>query len=423
LRKALIVNSVDAGGGAERIAAAALDGFPALGTETWMAVGHKRGNHPRVVALPRDEPGPAVRRLAREARRVANRLAGIEDFDHPGSHRLLEVAGRPEPDVVFLGNLHGDYFDLRMVPELSRRVPTVLRLADSWAFTGHCAVPLGCGRWEHGCGKCPDLTIPPAIERDGTRINWQRKRSIFGRSSLFVVSPSQWQLERARRSLLGPAIAGSAVIPNGVDLDTFTPDGPAADREALGVPAGAALLVFVCNLGAANRYKDVATLRRAIALLTSEAPDRALELLVVGGRAPLERLGERARIRHLPYLDTPEELARLHRGADLYVHAAWEETFCLGAAEALACGTPVVAAGTGGLAEVVDHGRTGLLSPPERPDELASSIGRLLDEPDTRARMGAAAAAARRRFDQRRMVEQLHAFCLEAELRPVAEPR
>jgi glycosyltransferase involved in cell wall biosynthesis len=175
--------------------------------------------------------------------------------------------------------------------------------------------------------------------------------------------------------------------------------------------------VFVCNLGAANRYKDVATLRRAIELLASGPPGRALELLVVGGRAPLERVGERARIRHLPYRDTPEELARLHRAADLYVHAAWEETFCLGAAEALACGTPVVAAGTGGLAEVVDHGRTGLLSAPERPQELASSIGRLLDEPDTRARMGAAAAAAaRERFDQQRMVEQLHAFCLEAEV-------
>ncbi len=411
------MDSVDAGGGAERISAAVLDGFPALGTETWMAVGHKSGDHPRVVALPREPHAAPGRRFAHEARRTASRLAGIEDFDHPGSHRLLEAAGEPEPDVVFLGNLHGDYFDLRTVPELSRRVPTVLRLADSWSFTGHCAVPLGCGRWEHGCGKCPDLTIPPAIERDGTRVNWQRKLSIFSRSSLFVVSPSQWQLERARRSLLGPAIAGSAVVPNGVDLDTFTPAGPAADREALGVPAGAALLVFVCNLGAANRYKDVATLRRAVELLARATPDRTLELVVVGGRAPLERLGERARIRHLPYLDTPEALARLHRAADLYVHAAWEETFCLGAAEALACGTPVVAAGTGGLAEVVDHGRTGLLSAPERPEELASSIGRLLDEPETRARMGASAAeAAGRRFDQRRMVEQLHAFGAEAEV-------
>jgi glycosyltransferase involved in cell wall biosynthesis len=417
LQKALLVNSVVVGGGAERVATAALDGFPELGTEAWMAVGHKHGDHPRVVALPRDEHETSRRRVVREVRRTANRLAGIEDFDHPGSRRLLEAAGNPEPDVVVLGNLHGDYFDLRLVPELSRRAPTVLRMADSWAFTGHCAVPLGCGRWETGCGKCPDLTIPPAIERDGTRINWQRKRSIFRASSLFVVSPSEWQLDRARRSLLGPSIAGSAVVPNGVDLEIFSPEGPAADREALGVPAGSALLVFVCNLGAANRYKDAATLRQAIERLVADGSGRAVELVVVGARAPLERLSELVRIRHVPYIGKPQELAALYRTADLYVHAAWEETFCISAAEALACGTPVAAAGTGGLAEVVDHGRTGLLSAPRRPEELASSIRLLLDEPEMRAGMGAAAAvAARERFDQRRSVEQLHAFCLEAEV-------
>jgi len=97
------------------------------------------------------------------------------------------------------------------------------------------------------------------------------------------------------------------------------------------------------------------------------------------------------------------------------VHAAWEETFCLTAAEALACGTPVVAAGAGGLAEVVDHERTGLLVAPGRGAELAAALAWLLDDGEARDRMGAAAtAAARVRFDERRMVEELHAFCAHA---------
>ena len=404
MNKILIVNSADAGGGAERVATAILDGFAALGTETWMAVGEKRGTDPRVLSLNGRPTSPV-----RSARRSARRLAGLEDLDHPGSHRLLELAGTPAPDLLLLGNLHGDYFDLRLLPELSRRVPVVMRLADSWPFTGHCATPLGCGRWETGCGACPDLTIPPAIERDATRVNWRRKRSIFSRSRMSVVAPSRWQLDRARRSLLGEAIDSARVVTNGVDLETFNPDGPRADREALGVPPDARLLVFACNLGAANRYKDMATLRAAMRLLGGHP----VELLVVGRPAPLERVGERVRIRHLPYEHDQALLAGLYRAADLYVHAAWEESFCLTAAEALACGTPVVAAGAGGLSEVVEDGVTGFVVPPGQAAELAAAVTRVLDTPDL-ARLGSAAAAtARERFDGHRMVEELHEFCLE----------
>ena len=320
------------------------------------------------------------------------------------------MAGPPSPDLVFLGNLHGDYFDLRVLPELSRQVPVVLRLADSWIFTGHCASTLGCGRWEKGCGSCPDLQIPPAIARDATRLNWLRKRAILSRARLSVVSPSRWQLERARRSLLGPAIEEARVVPNGVDLDVFTPAGDAADRQALGVSPGAALLVFVCNLGATNRYKDLTTIRDAVAGLSREGA--AIELMVVGHAAPLERLGPAARIRHVPYVDDPSRLAALYRAADLYVHSAREETFSLTSAEALACGTPVVAAATGGLAEVVEHGKTGMLVSPGQSADLASALRSLLEDAGRRERMGhAAAAVARSRFDRDRMVEELHAFC------------
>lgn len=406
MRKALIVNHLDAGGGAERFASTVVDGFSRLGTETWLAVGHRRTNHDRVVALPRPRRG--IRAAAAHAIR---RTAGLEEYDFPGSRGVLRVAGSPDPDVVIAINLHGGYFDLRELPELSRRVPVVLRLPDSWLFTGHCGTPLGCGRWEHGCGACPDLSIPPAVEQDATRVNWRRKRAALNSARLFVAPPSEWQLDRARRSLLGPAIESARVVHDGVDLTTFSPDGSAADRATLGVAPDAALLLFVGNLGAANRYKDADTLRAAVRALAARRP---VELIVVGGAAPLERIDEASRIRHIPYVADRDRLAALYRAADLYVHAAWEETFCLTAAEALACGTPVVAAGMGGLAEVVDEGVTGHLVAPGDARGLAAAAARLLELPGERRRMGRrAAAVARERFDARRMVRELHAFCAE----------
>lgn len=403
-----MLNTADRGGGAERLAMTVLDGFEALGTETWLAVGAKRTDHPRVVQL---DASPFVdysreqspRRLAalRLRRRITNSL-GLEDFEHPWSRRVLEMAGSP-PDLVVCDNLHGGWFDVRALPALSRSRPVVLRLADSWPFTGHCACPLGCGRWETGCGKCPDLEIPPAIERDLTRLNWRRKRRAFSGSRLFLVAPSRWLLERATRSLLAPAIAEARVIPGAVDLDVFNPGG----RNGRG---DGRRLLYVSHGGADNPFKDFGTIREAVSRL--RAP---VELVVVGGaKEASERLGENRLIRHLPYVDSPAELASLYRDADVYVHAAPEESFCLTAAEALACGTPVVAAAGGGVREVVDHGRTGLVTAPGDPGALADALARLMDQPELRARMAAAGvAAARQRFDEKRIVADLHAWCVQ----------
>jgi glycosyltransferase involved in cell wall biosynthesis len=420
MRKVVIVNTADHGGGAERMAMMTLAGFQALGTETWLAVGTKRTAHPRVVAFHSsphvDYKGHArvVPQLALAARRGVERRLGVEDFNHPFTRHLLDLTGS-RPELVLCENLHGGYFDLRMLASLSWRVPVVLRLSDSWLFTGHCACPLGCARWESGCGSCPDLSIPPAVQRDATSLNWSRKRRIFAASRLFVVTPSHWLGDRARRSILAPAVQGWAVVPNGVDVEAFTPGARDEARRALGIDAGSNVLVFVANSGSDNPYKDFATIRAAMARIAQAGAPAAVELLAVGKEGPEERLGAGVSIRHLPRPESERRLVSLYRAADLYVHAAAEETFCLTAAEALACGTPVVAAATGGIAEVVDDGRTGLVMPPGRPAELAAAVRGLLDDPLRRERMSAAGVeSVRARFDQRVTVAELHAQCREA---------
>ncbi len=416
LRRVLIVNTADRGGGAERVSMDLLDGFRGLGVETWLAVGVKRTDHPHVVpvhANARGGLGARARRGAVEARRRIDRGLGLEDLVHWSTRDLLELTGAP-PDLVIANNLHGGYFDLRELPRLSRRVPLVLRLADSWTFTGHCAVPAGCSRWEHGCGSCPDLATPPAIRRDLTAHNWRRKRRILSGARLHVVAPSRWLVARAQRALLASAIVSTRVIPNGVDLNTFTPGSRALARGELGLDPEAQVLTYVSNLGAANPHKDFATLRRMLGRLAGRRSPRPIELVVAGATAPAEAPAPGVRIRHLPYVDSDERLAALYRAADLHVHAAPAETFCLAAAEALACGTPVVAAAAGGLAEVVDHECTGLVLAPGDDAGAAGAVDALLADPARLARMGALAAeTARLRFGRDRAVGDLHAWCTE----------
>jgi glycosyltransferase involved in cell wall biosynthesis len=85
-----------------------------------------------------------------------------------------------------------------------------------------------------------------------------------------------------------------------------------------------------------------------------------------------------------------EALARLYGEAEVAIVPSLYEGFSLPAIEAMSCGVPVVATTGGALPEVVGvSGETGLLVEPNSPEALVEAIGRLLDDPDLRSRLGA----------------------------------
>ena len=96
------------------------------------------------------------------------------------------------------------------------------------------------------------------------------------------------------------------------------------------------------------------------------------------------------------------EMVSLEVVTQLYSHAAVfacpsvYEPFGLINLEAMACETPVVASAVGGILEVVEDGKTGLLVPPARPDALAEALARVLGDPGAARAMGRAGPQARR---------------------------
>ncbi len=81
----------------------------------------------------------------------------------------------------------------------------------------------------------------------------------------------------------------------------------------------------------------------------------------------------------------------------------------------MAAGTPIVASDIHGYKGVVRRGREGLLVPPRDPKGLAEAIGRLLDDPELRARMGAAGQARAEEFSWPRVtakVEEYYGFVI-----------
>jgi len=198
-----------------------------------------------------------------------------------------------------------------------------------------------------------------------------------------------------------------AVVPNGVDTATF--------RPLAGAEPEPGRLLFVG--GADDPNKGFRYLLLALAQL---APDVPFHLTVV--QRPLSRrpqalareLGLEARVTFREKLST-EELVGEYNRAQLLISPSLYEGFGLPAAEALACGTPVVATTVGALPELVVDGVSGRLVPPGQVEPLARAIEALLADPAACRRMGQAGAwQIRSRFSWRRAAEQTVALYREA---------
>lgn len=431
LRCILQVSTADLGGGAEGVAWNLFRSFRARGYAGSLAVGRKYSDDPDVVPIPNagsrgswfrfwqavhgrlESLDGQVRGLWR-VRQWARTLAepgrwlddrrGIETFRFPGTRYLMELPGR-RPDVVHCHNLHGDYFDLRQLSRLSHSVPVVLTLHDAWLLSGHCAHSFDCRRWQVGCGRCPDLTIDPAIRRDATAKNWRRKQQTYARSRLYVAAPSRWLLEKVDQSMLASGIVETRLIPYGVDLSVFVPAEKRLARAALEMPIEATILLFSAKGIRNNIWKDYQTMRTAVARVADRLGDSDLIFIALGEDGPTERIG-RAEVRFVPFQKTPNDVARYYQAADVYLHAARADTFPNVVLEALACGTPVVATAVGGIPEQIDDGSTGYLTRPQDAQDMADAIIRLLNDPASCRAMGEnAVQQARMRFDLNRQVD------------------
>lgn len=149
--------------------------------------------------------------------------------------------------------------------------------------------------------------------------------------------------------------------------------------------------------------KRVGDLLGAAHLLRDRIPD--LRVRVVGAgpaygvlRERHARLGLGARVRFLGDVSA-RELAVEYVSADLFCLPSVQEAFGIVVAEAMAAGLPVVACRAAAVPEVVEHGRSGLLVSPGRPDELAGAVERLVRDQELRRTLGAAGTRRVDAFD------------------------
>ena len=195
---------------------------------------------------------------------------------------------------------------------------------------------------------------------------------------------------------------------NGIDLSRFGMADRTLLQRALGLPDDAR--VVFCS-GRAQPYKGIQIAIEAAALLRGDG----VHLAYAGDGEYLPALREMAETRGLTnvhFLGHRSDVAALLGGATVaVVPSLWAEAFGLTVVEAMAAGVPLVASRTGGIPELVEDGKTGILVPPGDVRALADAIRLLLEHPSLRESMGLhAQIAAQRRFSLERAAVDLYAL-------------
>lgn len=243
-----------------------------------------------------------------------------------------------------------------------------------------------------------EVTVPGRLPGTKQSLAWVL------RGARHVIAAGQYSLDEANRAA-GRELSAT-VVPPGVDTERFRPlttGERAAARHDFGLPVDGQVIAAVSRL---VPRKGFDTAIRAVAQLRSSHPD--LVLAIAGGGRDDRRLRDLA-----AELDAPvtflgrvghDDLPRVFACADVFTMVCrnrWggleQEGFGIVFVEAASCGVPQVAGNSGGAAEAVVDGETGLvIDDPGEPTavaDTAAAFAALLADDGLRARMGAAARA------------------------------
>jgi glycosyltransferase involved in cell wall biosynthesis len=191
------------------------------------------------------------------------------------------------------------------------------------------------------------------------------------------------------------------VIPNGVDPNRFSPDGPTVPHADIGCPPDAPLALFVGDIR--THRKNLDTVLRAL----TSVP--ALHLAVAGtvDSSPFPALAADLGLEdRVHFLGFRRDTAALMRTAHFLVCPSRYDPFSLVQLEGMACGRPVITASTVGASALVTPNSGIVLDDPTDVEALAPAMTRFATQPELCRQMGRAARAVARRHDLQTMARQ-----------------
>ena len=267
-----------------------------------------------------------------------------------------------DADIV---NLHWveKFFSLEALKWLvNKGKPIVWTMHDTRPMTGGCHYTSGCESFiDNACHQCTQL-IYDRYHLPGKVL--QAKLELLKDANLTIVSPSKWLAEEARKSALFRNHRVET-IPNSVELHLFKPANKQLSKRELGMnPDGLAIMFGAQNSG--ERRKGFKELLEAVQLLSK---DPRMAVLIAEDKLSIVTIGQSEpaihdlpiRVHEFGSIDDDTLIAKIYSASDLFALPSLEDNLPNTMLEAMACGTPVVGFSVGGIPDLVENWKTGLL--------------------------------------------------------------
>lgn len=361
-----------------------------------------------------DEFPPIQTGIARLMGEVAQRYPKGELLVSTGMHRdALESDQRFGPGVV--ERLPVPARHLKTLPGLllwSRRVASLARHHQPRFIWSDSVRPCGYpAKWAHERTGVPYGVIVHGgdllneLHRIHQRTFARKTVRALLRSARAVVANSQWTREQAQKVLrelgLDPQAEHVKVVPLGTDPQHFRPGLDPREVRARYRLNGDTWLLTVARL---EPYKGIDISLQAVAQLRRQGLDIGYCVVGVGKkRAAYKKLAAELGIAgtvrfvgSVPDADLPAlyNAAAVYLGVSRKADRGWVEGFGIALAEASASGLPVIAGRSGGLAEAVQDGETGLVVPPDDAAAVAAAVHRVVSDQLLARRLGQAGRKA-----------------------------
>ena len=311
--------------------------------------------------------------------------AGAADADVLHLHHLTpihEAAARAFPDRPVIGHLHGT--ELLMLREISKGTHPGWEFAEEWAERLR--------RWAARCERLFVLS-PDALRRAPGLLGIEADRMVWAPNGFDPVAFDRRPLSRPERL----ALWREWLVEDPRGWDTSGKPGSVAYGEA-DLEAFSGLGPVLLYVGRYTEVKRIPLLIRAYARARPRFEMRAPLVLLGGypgeweGDHPLEVIeSEGVDDVFLAGWRGHKDLPRGLNAADVVVLPSVREQFGQVLVEGMACGLPVIAKDAYGPAEIVDHGETGWLTPPDDEEALAEALVDAVNDQGKRARKGEAA--------------------------------
>jgi glycosyltransferase involved in cell wall biosynthesis len=275
----------------------------------------------------------------------------------------------------------------------SRRKPTFFTVHDCSPFTGGCLYPMGCEKFTSHCNKCPQLSQNGWKDRlrDRTREVQTIKRWVTKQFPIRYIFPSQWMLRQAQQTLkfkISPT-----VIHNGLDLTPFSIMNKVEAKISLGIPKNRQVIVIAASHSLDDPRKGV---KYAITALQCSRDLSPFVVIVGHCNDELRQTLQGLEFREMGYITDPNLLAQVYSAADAMLFCTLADNLPMTVLEAMAASTPVIGFSTGGVPEIVQSGRNGILVEPGYQQQLNRALRQALLS-DNLATMG---QQARRDIEQ-----------------------